>query len=383
MLAGKKIIFLLGSMELGGAERQALYLAMYLSEHEHAMVEFWGLGALGRLTQICDEFGIPWKNHSIRFGFGLVRDFTELLRLSRLIYRSAPDVLMPYTWFPNVLSGLIWRISGCHTCIWNQRDSGVSLDPTRAIHRLAVYLTPFFISNSTHAAAFIMDRFGVNQEHVVVIPNGVRLDPPRDNRHTWRLQLGVEDNDFVGCMVANFSQLKDHVTAVRAWRLVVDKLDIYGRRAMLVLAGRDDGTVKSINSLIRKLNLEKNVCILDSVDDVSGLLASCDVGVHCSEHEGCPNAVLEEMLAGLPVVATYNDGSRKVLGVGADAFLAQHQNSDDIAQSIINLAIDNDYRVKVGNLNKQRALEMFGVEAMCSETTKFIVHTLRDKNHKE
>lgn len=378
MFAGKKIVFLLGNFELGGAERQALLLACHLRDQEGAEVEVWGIGGPGRASDLCDASGVSWRQIHLQLGASLTANILDLISFVGELRRVKPDVLLPYTWFPNVLCGLTWRIAGCQVCIWNQRDSGIFLDPTRAVHRLAVNLTPFFISNSTHAAAFLKDRFGVDKERLTVIPNGVRLDPPCDNRHTWRLRLGVADSDFVGCMVANFTKLKDHGTAVRAWRVVVDQLlATRSRRAVLVLAGRDDGTAVSITSLIRELDLEGDVCLLDAVDDVTGLLASCDIGVHCSEHEGCPNAVLEEMAAGLPVVASDNDGVRMVLGDGAEPFLAPHRDAEGIAQRILRVALDSDYRESVGKSNQQRISNGFSIETMCRETAHFIDHALR------
>ena len=75
------------------------------------------------------------ENIPLNFGAGIVRDFIEVVRFSRRIREAAPDVLLPYTWFPNVLCGLVWRFTGARVCVWNQRDSGVSLDPSRAAHR--------------------------------------------------------------------------------------------------------------------------------------------------------------------------------------------------------------------------------------------------------
>ncbi|WP_191966179.1 glycosyltransferase [Oryzomonas japonica] len=377
MLAGKKIIFLLGNMELGGAERQAMLLARHLQEREHARIEVWGIGEPGRVAQMCDDSGIPWENIPLNFGAGVVRDFIEVVRFSRRLREAAPDVLLPYTWFPNVLCGLVWRFSGPGICVWNQRDSGVFLDPTRVVHRLAVKLTPFFVSNSTHAATFLMDRFRVDRQRLAVIPNGVRLELPRNDRISWRDRLGAGEGDFVGCMVANFSQLKDHGTAVRAWRRVVGQLAACNRRALLVLAGRDDGTAHSISLLIRELGLGGDVRILDAVDDVPGLLAACDMGVHCSEHEGCPNAVLEEMAVGLPVVASDNSGVRMVLGEGGEVFLAPYRDSEGLAQRILEFAMDGHYRAKVGKNNKQRILDCYSVEAMCSHATRFIENAFK------
>ena len=380
MLAGMNVLFLFGNFELGGAERQALFLARHLQEQERARVEVWGIGETGPVSALYETWGISCKSMGIRLGSSLIVTALKLLPLILRMRRAAPDVLLPYTWFPNVLCGLIWRMVGAGTCIWNQRDSGFFLDPTRMVHRLSAKLTPCFISNSSHAATYLMDSFKVDRQRIAIIPNGVHLEPARTDRRSWRRLLGVEEQDFVGCMLANFSIHKDHATAVKAWRMVVDRLATSSRRALLVLAGRDDGTAESIRSLLRELDLERDVRILGFVDDVTGLLASCDIGIQCAEHEGCPNAVLEEMAAGLPVVASDSDGVRAVLGEGGDAFLARYQDAEGIAHRIVALAADSDARVMAGTHNRQRIRNQYSVEVMCAETTGFIAAQRRGRN---
>lgn len=368
MFLGFKIIFVLGDLELGGAERQALIVARHLQNYEGAKVEIWGLGKSGRLSELCKTLDIPCKHLNVTFGSGLIVDFMNVLSIIRHLRSALPDIVLPYTWFPNVLCGLVWRFTGSKTCVWNQRDSGIALDRNRMVHRLAVKLAPFYISNSPHAARFLVDNFGIEPQKLAVVPNGIQLEPPIDDRKTWRSRLGVSSIDFVGCMLANFSKLKDHVTAVKAWRLVVDNLEKRGRHALLVLAGRDDGMAGSVRTLIRELKLENNVCIIESVEDVSGLLLASDIGIHCAEQEGCPNAVLEEMASGLPVVATDNSGVRMVLRDSCDAFIANQQDLATLANLIIPFALDDNYRLRIGKSNMQRVAECFTVEKMCTDT---------------
>ena len=73
--------------------------------------------------------------------------------------RSRSDVLLPYCGLPNVVCGLIWRYTGATTCIWNQRDVLLALGDGLA--RRAARNTPVLVSNSSHAAAHLVDELGV------------------------------------------------------------------------------------------------------------------------------------------------------------------------------------------------------------------------------
>src|SRR5687768_4868761 len=59
-LKGRRIVFVLFNLELGGAERQALILAKHLVEHEKAAVEVFGFNKTGPVAGMCEELGVPW-----------------------------------------------------------------------------------------------------------------------------------------------------------------------------------------------------------------------------------------------------------------------------------------------------------------------------------
>src|SRR5829696_3268667 len=106
MLKDRRIVFVLGNLELGGAERQALLLARYLVEHERAQVEVWGLTKSGQVAEICQQHGIasrvvPYPQHG--------HSLEAKTNIGRLLQDAKPDILLPYTFTPNVVCGLIWK----------------------------------------------------------------------------------------------------------------------------------------------------------------------------------------------------------------------------------------------------------------------------------
>ena len=89
-----------------------------------------------------------------------------------------------------------------------------------------------------------------------------------------------------------------------------------------MLAGRPEGRRELLEVLARDLGLGERVRFVGDVDDVAGLLGASDVGVLSSTPlEGCPNAVIESMAAGLPVVGTDIPGVREALGDEGRPFL--------------------------------------------------------------
>src|SRR6185503_14459628 len=170
---------------------------------------------------------------------------------------------------------------------------------------------------------------------------------------------------FVGCMLANIHQNKDHDTLLRAWRIVVDNLPPRWDQAVLLLAGWLHPEADNIRTLTRELNLGDSVRFLGAVDDVAGLLSASDLGVFSSRSEGCPNGLLECMAAGLAVVGTDIEGIRQVVG---EKFLAPPGDAERLAKIILELADDPDLCATIGAANQSRIKARHNAQLMCEDT---------------
>jgi glycosyltransferase involved in cell wall biosynthesis len=289
--------------------------------------------------------------------------------------RERPDLLLPYTFVPNVICGLVWKWTGARACVWNQRDEGV-MPFVAEWARSAARRTPRFISNSKRGAEFLVEELLVDPAKVKVVENGISLSLPQGDRATWRRRLEIGDDSFVACMVANLHDNKDHRTLLKAWKLVIDRFE--SRKAVLVLAGRHDGAYESLALLARELNLNGHVRFAGQVLDVPGLLSAADVGVFSSVTEGCPNGVLESMAAGLAIAGTDINPIRLVLGQAGAQFLAAPKDDAGLASAILKLANDSELRVAIGAENQQRVRNKYGALRMCEETT-VILNALLDE----
>jgi glycosyltransferase involved in cell wall biosynthesis len=366
-----RIVFVLPSLELGGAERQALVLARYLAEEQGAEVQVWGLGEPGRVVSRCIEAGLPWRSIPVPPAGARLQQAKGLLRLVRDLRAVRPDALLPYTMVPNVLCSLIWRWTGARACIWNQRDRG----PTRMarwLERRAVQSASHFVSNSRHGVEFLTENFGLAAARIAVIPNGVQLAAPQASRSQWRHSLSVTDSDRLVVMVANLTPLKDHATLLRAWRLAQDRLQGRPDTATLLLAGAYGETYPALQALTRSLDLQSAVRFLGPIDDISGLLSAVDVGVLSSRGEGSPNGVLECMAAGLPVAGTDIPGIREALGEAGQPFLAPPGDAEALAERLLRLLSDPQLRADAGRANRARIAQAFAPRLLCEEMVRLL-----------
>jgi glycosyltransferase involved in cell wall biosynthesis len=367
-LKNKKIIFMLASFQLGGAERQALLLGEYLQNNKGANVEFWAGGTFGPVIQWCLKKKIKYR--SIEFyGKGSLEKLSVELQVKKV------DVLIPYCTLPNVVCGLIWKKANVKSCIWNQEDAGIISMP--GIMPIALRQIRIFISNSYAGANYLSTVWDVNKESINVIPNGIKLDFPVKSRNDWRVELGINCNSFVAIMVANLQAFKDHYSLIRAWRRVVD-LSTKKEAPILVLAGRKDNTYDNIKNLVNSLKLESHVILPGEVEDVSGILYASDLCVYSSNNEGCPNGILEAMMANLPVVATKCEGIGEAVGYENDIFLAKPRDEKKFSDLIL-LFMNNSMLCKaVGKKNKKRVEQFFKIENLWVDTADIIEKSLKE-----
>src|SRR3954447_2823157 len=125
-LAGQRVIFVLGPLEMGGSERQALTLARYLKDEQGAEVHVWGtMGAPGSLSAICDEFQIPWRIVPFQWEESRGKNLAGVMKFTSILRREKPDILLPYLAHTNLLCNLVRPFTGARMSIWNQRDLGL------------------------------------------------------------------------------------------------------------------------------------------------------------------------------------------------------------------------------------------------------------------
>jgi glycosyltransferase involved in cell wall biosynthesis len=374
-LIGKRVILVLDTLELGGAERQALILARYLMEKAGAAPEVWGLRGSGLAETVCQREGIPYRLVHLEWETRRFRKASELARLATCFRQSKAEVVISYTYFPNVVCGATWRWGGVRLCIWNQRDEG--LGRGMKIDKYAVRSVPVFVANSKNGAIFLEKSLDVENTRIAVIPNGVRLMPAVEDRRVWRARLEERPETIVACMVGNLHEFKDHETLLKAWAIVLGQMKPMADRLVLAVAGRPAGTYERLRRLTETLGIQGNVRFLGQIEDVSGLLAAVDIGLFSSRSEGCPNAVLEYMASGLPVVATDIPSIRDCFGENGGARFAPRQDAELFARLTCEYIENPILRAEHGSRNESRAVDEFAPEVMGDRMVNVIVNGLQ------
>jgi glycosyltransferase involved in cell wall biosynthesis len=357
----KKIIFVFGALEMGGAERQALALARHLKDCE-AEVQIWAFHP-GKMAAICADANIPTRVLKIGWGASLLSKLLALRKFSRLVRAERADLLLPFTLVPNVFCSFVKTVP----CIWGQRDEGLESFSAK-LEWIALRRANGFVANSIAGEKWL--RIHYERAKVDVIPNGVSLKPVQRSRNEWRQANGIDPATTIFIMVANLSRHKDHATLLKAWSAALSEVGT--GKVMLLLAGRRDDATAAIETLIDELGLNDTVRMLGPVDDISGLLAASDVFVLSSRSEGLSNAVLEATLSGLPVLGTDIPGISSALSAENHPYLAAAGDVTNLSRIICVMYSSPSLRKSVGDANRSIAEADFSINEMCVRYTRTI-----------
>ena len=140
-----------------------------------------------------------------------------------------------------------------------------------------------------------------------------------------------------------------------------------------MLAGAPQESYDTVKEQCETLGLSSSVSFAGQVRDVSGLLGATDVGVLSTFHEGMPNAVMEYMAAGIPVLATDIPGARELLGPISELQLFPRGDVTSLSKQLRLMFNDVGLRHELGNQNRELADREYSVRAMCTKTTEFLI----------
>jgi glycosyltransferase involved in cell wall biosynthesis len=193
---------------------------------------------------------------------------------------------------------------------------------------------------------------------VDVIPNGIPKPkfPSAQERERLRREMTGDGSDSVVITVGRFTGAKGYEDMIEAFHLLRERAA--NPKLMMVGAGP---IVERIKNQIEDLNLKQSVILTGEREDVPQLLALSDVFASSSHREGLPLAVLEAMMAGLPVVATSVGDIPNVVTKETGVVIPPH-HPELLADALEDLLKNPQKRHAMGQAAYQRAMKEYSVE---------------------
>ncbi|HEY4232282.1 MAG TPA: glycosyltransferase [Lacipirellulaceae bacterium] len=348
-----RILHIIPTFDRAGAEKQLLVLAAGLPRDEFD-VHVCALTRDGPLQAEFRAAGIP----TTIIGKRLKIDPVAFARLTRHIRRLQPDIV--HTWV--FAAGSYGRVAARLAGVKHLVSGEYCVDRWKSTWQWTVDLTlkcytERYVTNSPAVRDYCA-KHGIPANRVVVIPNGVAPARPSDvSRAELLHELECpQDARLIGVVGRLWPQkrVKDLIWAADLLRVLHNNL-----RLLVIGDGPERAALERFARLASDLD---HIRFLGHRDDVWRIMPHLDAFWNGSGYEGQPNAVMEAMAAGIPVVASDIPGNRELVVDGHAGFLVPIAGRAARARSTDQILTDSALAARLGAAARQRMNEHFSIE---------------------
>jgi glycosyltransferase involved in cell wall biosynthesis len=330
-----RVLFVLNSLAVGGAERHTVDLASDLSRGGADV----HLAYLADRHDLRDALAPAVKVRTVGIRRSGPVDLQAVRQLAALRTQVAPDVVVTVNQYPHTFHG--WSLHGvAHApAVVNIQHSMAY--PGDNWLKLAIgrrYLgSASAIVYLTAVQRDFWHMRGVRAQREEIIANGIDLERFRpampQQRAAMRWRAGVRDDTLLLGCCAGLREEKRHDLVLAA----AAQLAVRGVRIHVLFIG-DGPQRESLEGLAGQLGLRDRLHITGYVDDVQDWLRACDVVCLASSHEVQPLALMEAQASGLPVVASAVGAVAELIDHGRTGLLFPRGGSTRLADGIQALA---------------------------------------------
>jgi len=347
----KRILFLVSSMQGGGSERIAAVLCNHWADQEHDVTlvpTFSGHGECVypldervRLVYLADRVGTTHRS----LGTFIKRFFS----LRSMIREFQPHVIVSFLPHVNIIA--LFAAFGTAVPVVVSERSYPPMVPLplywRILRRLTYPLANAVVIQTEQGSDWL--RTCCPSAKAWVIPNPVVYPLPLCEPYISPQEL-LKAGRKVVLAVGRIGREKGFDILIHAFALLAKEYDNWD----LVILGKGDERA-CLESLVEKHNLTERVYFPGYVGNLSEWYESADMYVMSSRFEGFPNALVEAMAYGLPVVSIdCATGPRDIIRHELDGLLVSSGEGEiGLADAMRRLMADESVRRLLSERAKQ------------------------------
>lgn len=358
-----KILYFIEDLGPGGKERQLTELLQRVCHQNEIKCDLLVLSNEIHYKEIL-ELDIS-VHHLIRKSKKDIRIFFKLYKLCRQL---KPDIIHTWGTMTTVYAAPIAKLLNIRLINGMVRSAA----PRRSFldfYYLAAFLTfpvsDAIVSNSNAG----LEAFKAPSRKGVRIFNGFDMQRALSVREplSMKEELSINTGKVVG-MVAAVSERKDYDTYLEAAKKILKK-----RNDTLFLSAGGGENLEEYRKTVEG-EWGNKIRFLGVRSDVESLVNIFDVGVLTTNtrvhNEGIPNAVMEYMALGKPVVATDSGGTKELVQHNVTGLIVPPGDPELLADSIMRLLDDPLLAKKMGQAGRERIEQVFSKEKMATTFLK-------------
>jgi len=361
----KKTLHLITGLELGGGAENMLFqlLPKMRDGLNNQVCVIKGRGEIGKKLE---ERGILVHYLDLKNIF----DLKIIFRYKKILKEFNPDVQVNYLIHADIFGRIFGKIFGVKKIVPYIRNIHKNRNLLMFLDRITLSLADFVLINSETAKKYYIEKMGAKKDRIICIPNGVdlaRFENFNVNIAEKKKEIGISENAFVIGTVARLEKQKDVPTLIRAFAIVVKK---YPETHLLVVG---HGSQKeNLKNLIKGLNIEDKVTILEKRKDILELLQVMDIFVLPSLNEGMSNALLEAMAAEKMIIVSNIEENKELIRHGLNGLNFKAGNVEDLATMILGFFGD-EQKNKACQKNCSIAVKNYNLDIISQKFKEFLI----------
>lgn len=341
MKSSKKILFILPTFHTGGSENYALRFINYCGSEKH---EWHALSPNLERGDLHDEFAAA--NCALHYrSLGYINPIKSL-KLYTFFKKEKFDVVCTFNGNFGGLALTIAKLAGIEQRIaWHRRSSDAfGNNPLKklyntCVNRLIRSNATAVLSNSKHALDKFYSIYYQGGARFKVIPNGVNAEEFQTplSKPEARKKMNIAEDVFLVGHVGRYDPAKNHKTIFKvAAELVKTEPNV-----RFLFCGKNTDS-PSFKKRLKAHGIE-NICFAIGLSgEVPTVLKSMDLFYFPSLTEGQPNAMIEAMVAGVPVLTSNIPPVLEALPAKAKEHTVEPENVEDAVSKITSLIADAD-----------------------------------------
>lgn len=290
-------------------------------------------------------------------------------RVNSAIRDFNPDIIHAHSATAPGFIGLLLKKKYGLPLVCSLRGSDINLYPNYG--GLTMHMTREVINKSdalisvSAALKEAANAIAPSKKQIKIIYNGCDQNSfarQPEQRSLMRSKLSIGLKEKVLAFVGNISEDKGVFELLRAFQSVLSKNNCI----RLLLAGSGDKKdISEFNLLISSLHLKPKVNWLGKLAhaEIASLMSSADIFVFPSHHEGLPNAVLEAMSCGLPIIATRIGGIPEAVEHNQSGLLVPAKDVSALANAIEFMVKNADSAKEMGERGREIIKNKFNWQA--------------------
>lgn len=373
----RKVVFFDCVTHFGGAQRSTLTLCRDLSRFFDVVIVD-GYGACPEFLEAIAMAGLPCRvvlpearhyyigaqGRIFRRLWRVMRQLPELWELRRRLQALLTEIRPDLVWVNDAKPLMFLTRAGRRADLpvvlyargWFRKCQ------TPLINRWLIRRAHLILAISSPTAE-AMRQWGIDPGRIRIAPTGVDCDAVVRDAAAGSQPLPGGDKPFRMVLPAQLIRTKGQHTAVEAARILKDR----GRDFAIWLAGDvkmgvGDEYVRHVESLIRELEVDKNVFLVGFRSDIRAMMAEADAVILPTHTEGFPRTVWEAMSLGRPVITTPVGGIPDLISDGETGLLVPVEDPFALAGAVEKLMDDPSLGTRLGAAGRDHVRRTFTLE---------------------